>query len=74
MQDSTVHLLLGITFGFAVVGLVIGLTLLVARAQPAVVLSANNGYTYKNNETWSVVKDADGRIKDITVHREASGT
>lgn len=73
MQDSTVALLLGITFGFAVVGLAVGLVLLATRAQ-SVVLSSNNGYTFKNEERWSVVKDNDGRIKDIVVHREASGT
>lgn len=75
-------LLLGITFGLAVVGVAVGLILLAGRGQTAVVLSngystnGSNGYstngTYKNEEKWSVVKDNDGRVKDIIVHRTAT--
>lgn len=73
MEKDTVALLLGVTFGFAVVGLIIGVSLLMARGQPTVVLSSNNGYsTYKNSETWSVVKDKDGRVREIKVDRLAT--
>lgn len=73
MEKDTVALLLGVTFGFAVVGLIIGVSLLMARAQPTVVLGSNNGYsTYKNSETWSVVKDKDGRVREIKVDRLAT--
>lgn len=75
MNNDTVTLLLGITFGFAVVGLVIGLTYLMSKAQsPTVVLSGtSNGYTtYKNEEKWVAVKDADGRVREIVVSRHAT--
>lgn len=76
MNNDTVTLLLGITFGFAVVGLVIGLTYLMSKAQapPTVVLSGtSNGYaTYKNEEKWSVIKDQDGRVRQIVVNRHAT--
>lgn len=70
-------LLLGITFGFGVVALAIGLFMMFKNAQPTVVLT-NGTYgttsTYKNEERWSVVKDKDGRVRDIVVHREATQT
>lgn len=76
MNNDTVTLLLGITFGFAVVGLVIGLTYLMSKAQapPTVVLSGtSNGYTtYKNEEKWVAVKDSDGRVREIVVSRHAT--
>lgn len=72
MDKSTITLILGITFGFAVVGLAIGLSLLARAQSPTVILSNGNGQSYKNEERWSVVKDANGRVKDIVVHREAT--
>lgn len=73
MDDKTLALIVGISFGFGVVALAIGFFLLAKNSQPDVVLS-NNGATttYKNEERWSVVKDSDGRVRDIIVHREAT--
>lgn len=68
MDKSTITLLLGVTFGFAVVGVVIGFVLLAGRtASPVLALPMQ----YNNDERWSVVKDADGRVREVIVHREA---
>ena len=70
MDKSTVTLLLGVTLAFAVVGMVIGFSLLMTRAQSTAVVLGQRGY--HNEEQWSVVKDNDGRVRGITVHRNAT--
>lgn len=71
MDDKTLALIVGISFGFGVVALAIGF-FLIAKNSTQVVLSSNGATTtYKNEERWSVVKDGDGRVRDIVVHREA---
>lgn len=74
MDKSTITLLLGVTFGLAVVGVAIGFVMLIARAQTATptISLAMPAQQYNNEERWSVVKDANGRVKDIIVHREAT--
>ena len=69
MDDKTIALFLGITFGFAVVGLLIGFSLMTARTQTVVL---PNSSSYNNEEHWGVVKDSDGRVKEITVKRHAT--
>lgn len=71
MDNNTLALIVGISFGFGVVALAIGFILLNKTSQPQVVLSSNGATTYKNEERWSVLKDSDGRVRDIIVHREA---
>lgn len=74
MDDKTLALLVGISFGFGVVALAIGFFLMAKNSQPAVVLSDTSTSTYKNEERWSVVKDGEGRVRDIIVHRTATQT
>lgn len=72
MDNNTLALIVGISFGFGVVALAIGLFLVAKNSAPQVVLGNGATTTYKNEERWSVVKDADGRVRDIIVHREAT--
>lgn len=68
MDKSTITLLLGVTFGLAVVGVVAVFIMLAKNNTPVLALSAQ---TYNNEEKWDVVKDSNGRVKTIVVHREA---
>jgi hypothetical protein len=75
LEHDSITLILGLTLGLAVVGVAIGFFLMIAnarQAQQTVVLPSSNGVTYRNEEKWSVVKDVDGRVQDIIVHREAT--
>lgn len=71
MDNDTVTLLLGVTFGFAVVGVIIGFILLTKSSTPALSLSLPT-QTYNNEEKWDVIKDQNGRVKTVVVHREAT--
>lgn len=73
MDNDTITLILGVTLGLTIVGVAIGLLLMLSNARqaaPQVVLS-NPSYSAVNDERWSVVKDADGRVRDIIVHKLA---
>lgn len=70
MDNSTVTLLLGLTLGLAVVGLAISLLILTKSTAPAILATPSS---YSNEERWTVIKDSDGRVKNVIVHREAKG-
>jgi hypothetical protein len=74
MEQDVVTLLLGVTLGLAIVGTILGVIVLASRASqsPTLSLQMPPQQTYNNEERWSVVKDANGRVKDIIVHREAT--
>lgn len=71
MDKSTITLLLGVTFGLAVVGVVAVFIMLAKNPSPTLAMTAP-AQTYNNQEEWDVVKDANGRVKTIVVHREAT--
>lgn len=70
MDKSTITLLLGVTFGLAVVGVVAVFVMLAKGSSPTLVM-AQPALVYNNKEEWDVVKDENGRVKTIVVHREA---
>lgn len=72
MDKSTITLILGVTLGLAVVSVVFTVVLLASRASATVAFAAPQALSYQNEERWRVVKDENGRVRDIVVHRDAT--
>lgn len=70
MDKSTITLLLGVTFGLAVVG-VVAVFIVLAKSNTSPTLALSTPQQYNNEEKWDVVKNANGRVQTIVVHREA---
>jgi len=56
---------------FVVFGIAIGAVVVIVLTRPKSTATYTLAKTYQNEETWEFLKDENGRVRGVTVHRKA---
>ena len=57
-----------------IVGIAIGAVVVFILTRPGIVSTSYTVKEYNNAEEWKIIKDEDGRVQGVSVHRNAKET